>query len=451
MKLLSSYFNYFDTKLGVHKDKILHHDLNYWADLLFVRIISFLLPISILVAIPSAIFSFLQKQYIMGIIDSIVPIIIIFLAFNKTLKMKHRKIIFIVSCYILSVILLISLSFTGPAIIYLFSITLCTSLIINTNAGYYTVLCNLLILLLYIIISEFIYNDYSHIVFTLSSKLIISLNHIFLNLFSVFALSLLLNGLNNVIKEKDALRIKANESNELKSAFLSNMSHEIRTPMNGIVGFTNLLKDLNPNNEDYKKYLEIIKTCCDRMLVTIDDIIEISQIDSKATQLHFKTILIDEEYKELENFFKPQAEKKEINIHFSISPSCNNEIFVSDQSKFQSILINLIKNSIKYTDEGYIHVQASYIYPNFVFKVSDSGIGIPRDRLKAIFNRFEQADIKDHDARQGSGLGLAIAKSYIEQLHGKIHVSSKSFTEFPLEHGSTFTVSLPQIDLSSIT
>lgn len=223
-----------------------------------------------------------------------------------------------------------------------------------------------------------------------------------------------------LIKSKE----KAEESDRLKSAFLANMSHEIRTPMNGILGFLDLLREPHLKDEEKEEYIKIINQSGTRMLNTLSDIVEISKIEAGIVEIKNVSVNINECINDILNFFEPQAQKKGLQIYFDKS-NLNNEMNINtDIGKLQSILTNLIKNAIKYTKNGNItidyQVQDSFIK----FSIKDTGIGIAKYRQKAVFNRFEQADVDDKLVLEGSGLGLAITKSYVTILGGKIWLKS---------------------------
>lgn len=242
-------------------------------------------------------------------------------------------------------------------------------------------------------------------------------------------------------------KVRAEESDRLKSAFLANMSHEIRTPMNGILGFAELLKEPDLSGEQQKYFISIIEKSGARMLNIINDIVDISKIESGQMRLENKETNINEQLDYIFNFFKPEVEAKGIGFSLKNALPVNEVNMFTDSEKIYAILTNLVKNAIKYTNEGTI--EFGYVLKNELkttqndsgyvleFFVKDSGIGIPGDRHNAIFERFIQADIIDKMARQGAGLGLAISKAYIEMLGGKIWVESE------LGQGSTFYFTLP--------
>lgn len=236
---------------------------------------------------------------------------------------------------------------------------------------------------------------------------------------------------------------KAKESDRLKSAFLSNMSHEIRTPMNGILGFTQLLKEPTLSGDEKESYISIIEKSGQRMLDTINDIISISKIESGEDELNLSETNVNDILKEQFEFFNPEASSKGILLSFHSPLLSHESMILTDKRKLESIIINLIKNAIKFTSKGNISFGCRRKKENntLEFYVQDTGIGIPENRIEAIFNRFEQADIEDSQVFEGSGLGLAISRAYVEMLNGEITVKSKE------NQGSTFRFFIPYISI----
>ena len=232
-------------------------------------------------------------------------------------------------------------------------------------------------------------------------------------------------------------REKALESDRLKSAFLANMSHEIRTPMNGILGFTNLLSEPGLTSTEIREYIRIIQKSGERMLNTVNDLIDISKIETGQMQMVHSETSVKEQILNLYNFFYPEAAEKRINFILRDDIKPDNVIIRTDIAKLDSILTNLIKNAIKYTEKGTIEIGASLTGNKLEVYVKDTGIGIPENRHDAVFNRFEQADFGDTRAFEGSGLGLAIVKAYVEMMGGEIALKSEPGV------GSVFSFFIP--------
>ena len=240
-----------------------------------------------------------------------------------------------------------------------------------------------------------------------------------------------------MVNELILAKEKAEESDRLKSAFLANMSHEIRTPMNGILGFTSLLLEPDLSDETKDAYIQIIHQSGERMLNTVTDIVDISKIEAGLMNLNINDTDINEKIEFIYIFFKPQVEEKGMHLLFKKTLPTKEAIIRTDNEKIYSILTNLVKNAIKYSKEGAIEFGYLKKGETLEFYVKDTGIGIPKNRQSAIFERFVQADISDKMARQGAGLGLSISKAYVEMLGGKIWVESEEGI------GSTFYFTVP--------
>ncbi|MCB9222859.1 MAG: PAS domain-containing protein [Crocinitomicaceae bacterium] len=235
-------------------------------------------------------------------------------------------------------------------------------------------------------------------------------------------------------------RIKAEESSRLKSAFLANVSHEIRTPLNGILGFAELIDNNESiSQEELKRYLNIIKQSGQNLLNVINDIIDISKIESNQLDLHYQPF-------DLHNFLEnilhlieqniPPDLRDDVKIIFTKESSAQTFLIESDQSRLQQILLNLLSNSLKFTDNGSIEFgyQIDQASDKIVFFVKDTGKGIPEKDLSRIFERFEQVNPKDE---RGTGLGLAICKSLVALLGGTINVNSE------VNKGTVFHFEIP--------
>ncbi|NVO20164.1 MAG: response regulator [Bacteroidetes bacterium] len=230
---------------------------------------------------------------------------------------------------------------------------------------------------------------------------------------------------------------KAQLADKLKSAFLANMSHEIRTPMNGILGFAELLKKRDLSGEEQQSYIDIIEKSGARMLNIINNLIDISRIESGIMDVDWGESNLNEQLEFIHTFFHPEIEQKGLEFAYHASLPSNLAKVITDREKVYAILTNLVKNAIKFTNQG--SIQFGYVVKGkfLEFFVRDTGIGIPRDRQSAIFERFVQADLNDQMAHQGAGLGLSITRSYVQMLGGDLWVES---TE---GKGSTFYFTIP--------
>jgi signal transduction histidine kinase/ligand-binding sensor domain-containing protein len=232
---------------------------------------------------------------------------------------------------------------------------------------------------------------------------------------------------------------KAEESDRLKSAFLANMSHEIRTPMNAIIGFSDLLASTNLNAKDQEEYINLIRSNSSSLLTLLNDILDISIIESGKIQLLEKEISIKKLMESTYEWFLHHPYLKEKpKVRLKLADSQTIRLFVkADSLRLKQVFNNLVSNAIKYTSHGIITLTAYKQDDNVVIRVTDTGIGIGQENLEVIFNRFHRIDDNDTNPFRGGGLGLAISKSLVELMGGKIWVKSKPGM------GSTFYLSLP--------
>jgi hypothetical protein len=215
---------------------------------------------------------------------------------------------------------------------------------------------------------------------------------------------------------------KAEESDRLKSAFLANISHEIRTPMNGILGFSELLKDVQLSGDEQQDYIELIHQSGKRMLSIINDLIDISRIDANEVMLNIGELDLNKLLHDLALFFTPEAEKLGLRLHFSNGLPDSESIIETDAKKLEQVITNLIQNALKFTNEGRIEIGYTRKEGMLEFFVSDTGIGVPQEMRESIFDRFRQIDNSITRPHEGAGLGLSISKGYVEMLGGSIRV-----------------------------
>lgn len=226
---------------------------------------------------------------------------------------------------------------------------------------------------------------------------------------------------------------RAEDADRMKSVFLANMSHEIRTPLNAIVGFSEIMA-VTENEDEKHEYLEIIQKNSNLLLQLINDILDLSRIESGKSEMHFQQVEISGLIDEVE---KVHQLKMKSNVELKIIRP-NEQFWTStDRNRVMQVLFNFLSNAIKNTERGSITLGLKHEGDWLNLFVSDTGCGIPEDKLPRIFTRFE----KLNDFVQGTGLGLSICKSIIERLGGKIEVSSE------LGKGSTFSLYLPYLEM----
>jgi len=230
---------------------------------------------------------------------------------------------------------------------------------------------------------------------------------------------------------------KSEESEKLKRAFLSNISHEIRTPLNAIVGFSQLLLEPNLSVEVLERNVRIVKESSQQLLTIINNIIDISKIETGQYVVNSELINLNNLMTELFENYIPKAEKKKLRLRLSGLQSVEHTHIKTDGDRLKQVINSLLHNALKFTKEGEIdfgfHQKSDFIE----FYIKDSGIGIALENHKLIFKRFRQVEAPNNEISGGNGLGLSIAKSLIEKMGGTISVSSE------LSKGSTFTFTIP--------
>ncbi|MBI9066903.1 MAG: PAS domain S-box protein [Salinivirgaceae bacterium] len=264
---------------------------------------------------------------------------------------------------------------------------------------------------------------------------------------------------NDLIKARE----KAEESNNLKTAFLQNMSHEIRTPMNAISGFTSMLNKPNLSEGKRNSFISIIQSSSDQLLSIVTNILTLSSIETKQEKINIEKVCINDILIELLSIFKPQALNQNVSLYAKQKLSDSQAEIYTDKTKVTQILINLLTNALKFTNEGSIEfgynlksvvvahaetepegseqrlhcgVEVSRSAQMEIY-VKDTGIGIKKEYQKNIFERFNQAEISIGKAYGGTGLGLSISQGFVELLGGEIWVESE------INKGATFYFTLP--------
>ncbi len=258
---------------------------------------------------------------------------------------------------------------------------------------------------------------------------------------------------NRVQERTEALSIAKNQAdmaNEAKSIFLANMSHELRTPLNAIVGFSDILQGCI-SNPKHKDYLDRIRTSSGSLLTLINEILDLSKVESGKTELENCVVSLATIFNDTKLLFEQRIDEKGVGFVVNISPAVP-EALLLDGKRLKQILINLIDNAVKFTDNGSITLTADCEYLdkstkrvlNLNFSVADTGIGIPEDQQVSIFDAFEQVKCQSVEMYGGTGLGLAITKRIVKAMGGSLTLEST------VGRGSTFMVGIKEVEVVTV-
>ena len=242
----------------------------------------------------------------------------------------------------------------------------------------------------------------------------------------------------NTNKELQLAQEQALDSAKLKSQFMATMTHELRTPLNSLLGFLQLLQE-NPNlsQAERQEFLGIMSVSGHHLLRLINDVLEITRLEAKHETNILRDCDLHDMLNELEKFFKQSAFTKELDFTIDVAETVPQYISV-DELRLRQILINLLGNAIKFTDEGYIHLKVNMANQKLIFEVADSGIGIPQDDIDNLFVPFYQG-LDERKHHRGTGLGLAISHQFATIMQGNLSVEST------VNRGTIFTLDIPYI------
>lgn len=258
---------------------------------------------------------------------------------------------------------------------------------------------------------------------------------------SVTALFVILHRTAEILKTRNReLQIaltKSEESDRLKSAFLANISHEIRTPMNSIIGFSDLLAIPDLTGDLRRTYAELISTSSHQLLSIINNILDISHIESGQTEVSQESVSLNEIFDNISQFYFTMAQEKRISFHIDKTLPDGSDMIITDRDKLQQILDNLLDNAFKFISEGEIKLGYVLDANRVRLYIEDTGPGIDALQQEKIFDRFTKVNVVKERLIGGTGLGLAISKSLVELLGGTLMVSSAP------GKGSVFSFTLP--------
>ena len=246
-----------------------------------------------------------------------------------------------------------------------------------------------------------------------------------------------LDKINNQLK---AAKLKAEESNMLKSSFLANLSHEIRTPMNAIIGFTELLKSNTLNPEERTEYLDIVHQNGNQLMRVMDAIIDISKLQAKAYVEPKQVVLLNKTFASLKYAFSKEIEacRKPIELKLFLDANDGDDEIYTHPEALYKVFEHLLDNAVKFTREGEI-ILGYIIYDDYYeFFIKDTGVGIPEGEEEKIFDLFRQADLNNTREFEGNGVGLSIVKKYVEIMQGRV------WAETNQDKGALFKIQLPK-------
>ncbi len=250
------------------------------------------------------------------------------------------------------------------------------------------------------------------------------------------------------MKQAEHLAQAADSANKAKSEFLANMSHEIRTPMNAVIGYTELLEGLVKDNKQ-QSYLDAIKKGSRALLTIINDILDLSKIESGKLTIEYAPVDPHRLLQDVAQIFSARVSQKNLELRIDLDPKLPHALIL-DEVRLRQIIFNLVGNAIKFTHQGYIelssyadHLPDEEGFVELIIAVEDTGIGIAQDQQAKIFNAFEQHEGQSSRQYGGTGLGLAISKKLIEMMNGEIGIRSQ------LGEGSRFEIRLHHVPISA--
>ena len=452
-KLWLSYRHWY-IKYSGFSNKSEKEDLTYFRDKLFISILILTLALSSLSYIPSAIMAIALDKWFVFYIDTIAVLVIAFLFFYKRMSLKTKKIILSVNLFLLSFALIIDLGLNGNGTILLFMLSVLMTLYSGEKAGVISVVVTAAFYIIVLLIDYMKWIDlHFFTVFDIEILFIVFVNNIVFGLLSVFSVSFLIDRLHNALLKENQLqdeliekhknviiaKDRAEESDRLKSAFMTNMSHEIRTPMYGILGSAELLKSYQTEDKEYQEFVSVIESNGNELLDVISDILDISKIETGLMTSRISLFNVNDTIQAIYKTFLPEAKLKNVDFTVNNFISEKDSNINSDIDKLSMVLKHLIENAIKYTSKGDEIMLSCNVDSNtsqLKFCITDTGVGIPEDKRETIFNPFYQVNVNKNTAIHGSGIGLSISKAYVKLLGGHLSLISE------IDEGSTFTFSI---------
>ncbi|QDK47481.1 hybrid sensor histidine kinase/response regulator [Bdellovibrio sp. ZAP7] len=238
-------------------------------------------------------------------------------------------------------------------------------------------------------------------------------------------------------------RLLAENANQVKTLFLANMSHEIRTPLGVILGMTEILKDPQVSEGQKRKYLDVIESTGQNLARLINDILDITKVESGHIEVEFEGVKLDSLMEEIESMMHLKASKSGLTLSFHMDSALRGMEIATDRNRLKQILVNLINNALKFTNDGEVRVDLERSGGDIYFEVADSGIGIPEAMQSSLFQNFFQVDTSSTRKYEGTGLGLVLSRKLARSLGGDVVLKRSA-----LGQGSVFRLTIPQHEIS---
>ena len=430
--------------------------LPYWREKLLLAFLFIMVRLAMIAYIPSIILGIYSGLWNIVIVDSIVYGLTFFIYYKHSYSYKLKTYILLSVLYFLGVVLLFNVGAMGAGYLWLFFVPIIAAFLLKGNQAFLFSAANVVVLIIFGVLRYFdLYVNPLLGPFYYESWIIITANFIALDLFTVFAIVLLINGLadtleseikihHNLENQADELvsaKEKAEKANALKTAFLAQISHEIRTPVNTILSFVTLLEeDIKERRMDsIQAYFAAIEKGGTRIYRTIELIIDMAELQAGTYEPNFEEINLDEKIlTPIFDEFKIIAANQGVELRYSneVQGAVN---IRADSYTMSRIFIHLIDNAVKYTPNGEVRIIMKENDSNYVVEVKDNGIGISIDYLSDLFEPFSQEEYGYTRKFEGTGLGLPLVKRYCDLNKSIISVKSAK------GKGSIFTVVIPKI------
>ncbi len=439
--LIQKFSNHF-TRYTTPINSMPREGLSYWREKILLYIIYIITVFAFIAYIPSIILSVHSKLWLIVIVDTAAYIFLFFLFFSKSLSVRTRAISILALAYPLSVTLLITIGPYGAGYIWLFVVPILSAILMNARTAFYSILLNMVTL---IAIGFWIQNNASapfiRMYFSFDSWLVIISNLTFLEIIITLSIVIITQGLEKSLfnerkisrslelqtEELAKAKYEAEMADAMKSEFLAQMSHEIRTPINTILNSTSMLRESYNefSDNDRKEIFGMIQTGSSRLIRTIDLILNMSEIQTGSYKKTIEPIsLVGDILAPLISEFCYNAEQKKLKL-FIVPSSIKEHKFTGDRYAVTQIFANLIDNAIKYTNAGSVEIGLRNDCGSIIVDVIDTGIGISKEYLSAMFKPFSQEETGYTRHFDGNGLGLALVKKYCEINDAEIFVESE--------------------------